>query len=134
MTFTEKIRNYFAGRKRRKLLAECKSLRHAEDDLLSEEQKREFDAVIDGLAHSEAPHDEAMATAREGMGRIKLSIRHPGVRELLDLLLVVGAVAAVVIAVRLVILCFPVIVGVLTLLFLGYATCVGLAHIGSGRG
>ena len=47
---------------------------------------------------------------------------------------VIGAVAAVVIAVKLVILCFPVIVGVLTLLFLGYATCVGLAHIGSGRG
>ena len=94
MTFTEKIKNYFAGRKRRKLLSEYKSLRHAEDDLLSVEQKREFDAVIDGLANSDAPHAEAMAAAREGLARVKLNIPHPGVRELLDLLLVVGAVAA----------------------------------------
>lgn len=94
MTFTEKIKNYFAGRKRRKLLSEYKSLRHAEDDLLSVEQKREFDAVIEDLANSGAPHREAMAAAREGLARVKLNIPHPGVRELLDLLLVVGAVAA----------------------------------------
>ena len=94
MTFTEKIKNFFAGRKRRKLLAEYKSLRHAEDDLLDEESKREFDAVIDELAHSELPHQEAMAAARAGLSRIDLGIRHPAIRELLDLLLVVGAVAA----------------------------------------
>ena len=94
MTFTEKISNFFAGRRRRKLLSEYKSLRHAEDDRLDEARKREFDAVIDELAHSELPHREAMAAARADFARIDLGIRHPGVRELLDLLLVVGAVAA----------------------------------------
>ena len=94
MTFTEKIKNFFAGRKRRKLLAEYKSLRHAEDDLLDEEQKREFDAVIEILAHSDAPHANAMAAAREGFARIDLGIKHRAVRDILDLVLVVGAVAA----------------------------------------
>ena len=94
MTFRDKVKNCFAGRKRRKLLSGYRSLRHAEDDLLSDEQKRDFDAVIDELAHSDAPHEEAMAAARDGMTRVKLDIRHPAVRELLDLLLVVGAVAA----------------------------------------
>ena len=94
MTFTEKIKNFFAGRKRRKLLAEYKSLRHAEDDLLDEEQKREFDAVIEILAHSDAPHANAMAAAREGFARIDLGIKHRVVRDILDLVLVVGAVAA----------------------------------------
>ena len=94
MTSGNRIKNYFAARKRRKLLVEYKSLRHAEDDLLSEEQKREFDAVIDDLAHSELPHREAMAAARAGFSRIDLGIRHPAIRELLDLVLVVGAVAA----------------------------------------
>lgn len=46
----------------------------------------------------------------------------------------IGAIAAVVIAVKLVIFFFPVIVGLLALLFLGYAMCVGLARIGSDRG
>ena len=94
MTFPERIENFFAGRKRRKLLAEYKSLRHAEDDRLDDERKRQFDAVIDGLEHSELPHKEAMAAARGALARIDLGIRHPFVRELLDLVLVVGAVAA----------------------------------------
>ena len=94
MTFRDKVKQYFACRKRRKLLSGYRSLRHAEDDLLSDEQKRDFDAVIDELAHSDAPPEEAMAAARESMGKLDLGIRHPAVREILDLLLVVGAVAA----------------------------------------
>ena len=94
MTFTEKLKNFFARRKRRKLLAEYKSLRHAEDDRLDEEQKREFDAVIEILANSDAPHANAMAAAREGFARIDLGIKHRAVRDILDLVLVVGAVAA----------------------------------------
>ena len=47
---------------------------------------------------------------------------------------VIGAIAAVVVAVKLIILFFPIIVGLLTLSFLGYAMCVGLVRIGSGRG
>lgn len=94
MNFTEKIRDFFAGRKRRKLLAEYKTLRHASDDLLDDDRKKEFDALIDDLAHSPAPHREAMATARGALAKIDLGIRNPAIRDILDLLLVVGAVAA----------------------------------------
>jgi len=94
MTFAERIKHLFAERKRRKLLAEYKSLRHAEDDLLSEDDKLKFDALIDDLAHSDATPETAVATARGALAAIRLSIRHPAVRDLLDLLLVVGAVAA----------------------------------------
>ena len=46
---------------------------------------------------------------------------------------VIGAVAAIIFAVQLVIAFFPVILGLAVLLFLGYALCVGLAHIVCGR-
>ena len=88
------LKKFFAVRKRRKLLAEYKSLRHAEDDLLSEEQKRGFDALLDELEHSDAPPESAMAAARASLAKVGLNIRFPVLREILDLLLVVGAVAA----------------------------------------
>jgi len=94
MTFTERLKNYFAVRKRRKLLAEYRTLRHAEDDLLDDDRKRDFDALLDELAHSDAPPEAAMAAARGKLAKLRLSIRHPAVRDILDLLLVVGAVAA----------------------------------------
>lgn len=94
MTFTERIRNHFAVRKRRKLLAEYRMLRHTEDDLLNDNQRRDFDALLDELEHSDAPPEAAMAAVRSGLARVKLDIRHPAVRDILDLLLVVGAVAA----------------------------------------
>ena len=94
MTFKEKVKNYFAVRRRRKLLAEYRSLRHAEDDVLGEEQKRDFDALLDELEHSDLPPEAAMAAASDKLTKIRLSVRHPAVREILDLLLVVGAVAA----------------------------------------
>lgn len=46
---------------------------------------------------------------------------------------VIGAIAAIIIAVQLVIAFFPVILGLAVLLFLGYALCVGLIQIGTGR-
>lgn len=94
MTFTEKIKRYFAVRKRRKLLAEYRTLRHAEDDVLDDDRKRDFDALLDELEHSDAPPEAAMAAANARLAKIRLSIRYPAVREILDLLLVVGAVAA----------------------------------------
>ena len=88
------MKNLFAVRRRRKLLAEYRMLRHAEDDLLDEGQKRDFDALLDELEHSDAPPEAAMATARAGLAKVGLNIRCPALRDILDLLLVVGAVAA----------------------------------------
>lgn len=84
---------YFRHRKRRKVLAELRTLRHAEDDLLDDRKKREFDALIRELAESPAPDREAVAAARRALARIDLGMKHPALREFLDLVLVVGAVA-----------------------------------------
>ena len=84
-----------SGRRgRRKLLAELRTLRHAEDDRLDDARRREFDALLDELEKSPAPHREAVAAARARFGKLDLGIRHRALREFLDLLLVVGAVAA----------------------------------------
>jgi len=55
------------------------------------------------------------------------------VGSLLCAIPVIGAVAAVVLAVKLVIAFFPVILGLAVLLFLGYALAAGLVRIGSGK-
>ena len=94
MSFADRFNSFFDRRKRRKLLAELRTLRHAEDDLLDDVKRREFDALLENLACSPAPHREAMAAARGRLGKLDLGIRHPALREFLDLLLVVGAVAA----------------------------------------
>ena len=93
MTVTDRIRNWFSRRKRRKTLAELRTLRHAEDDRLAPEQRRDFDALLETLATSPAPDREAVAAARGALRKLDLGIRHPAVREFLDLILVVGAVA-----------------------------------------
>ncbi len=90
---TDALKNFFSRRKRRKVLAELRTLRHAEDDLLNAEQRRSFDALLDTLATSPASDREAVATARGALRKIDLGIRHPAMREFLDLILVVGAVA-----------------------------------------
>ena len=46
---------------------------------------------------------------------------------------VIGAIVAVVLAVKLIIAFFPVILGLAVLLFLGYALVVGLIQIGTGN-
>ncbi len=53
--------------------------------------------------------------------------------RLLTAVPIIGAVAAVIFAVKLVIAFFPVILRLAVLLFLGYALCVGLIQIGTGR-
>ena len=88
-----RILEHFSHRKKRKLLAELRTLRHAEDDRLDDKKKREFDALIAELAASTVPDREAMAEARRKLARIDLGIKHPAMRDILDLLLVVGAVA-----------------------------------------
>ena len=93
MGMAERVWEYFRHRKRRKLLAELRSLRHAEDDRLDERRKKDFDALISELADSAAPDREATAAARAALSRLDLGIRHPALREFLDLVLVVGAVA-----------------------------------------
>ena len=94
MSLLKRFKNFSDGRRRRKLLADLRTLRHAEDDLLDDAKKREFDALLSELADSPAPPREAVAAARGRFGKLDLGIRHPALREFLDLLLVVGAVAA----------------------------------------
>ena len=84
--------DFFNKRKKRKFLSELRARRHADDDLLTPAQKEEFDGVIAAFAGSD-PKDfkNAAAAALEKTGRIV-----PGytwIRNLLDLLIVVGAVA-----------------------------------------
>ena len=55
------------------------------------------------------------------------------VGSLLCAIPVIGAVAATIFAIQIVIAFFPVILGLAVLLFLGYALCVGLDRIGSGN-
>ncbi len=84
----------FLARRRRKYLSELRSLRHAEDDLLTPELRRDFDRVIADL--EAAPGTESAAAivrARREFGRLRLPTRYGSIRNWLDLLAVVGAVA-----------------------------------------
>ena len=82
----------FTKRKKKKLLDEFKARRHAEDDLLTPEARRAFDEVIADFAASPLPEfKSAAAAAQERIDRI---VRPwSWIRNLLDLLIVVGAVA-----------------------------------------
>ncbi len=93
MKWIDGIAGYFRHRKRRRRLAELRTLRHAEDDLLNDGQRREFDAILAQLDASPAPDAEAMAAARKALVKVRPPLRHPALRDFLDLLLVVGAVA-----------------------------------------
>ncbi|MBR7139569.1 MAG: signal peptidase I [Lentisphaeria bacterium] len=83
---------FFAKRKKRKLLGEFKARRHAEDDLLTPEKRQQFDALIAEFAASD-PRElkSAAAAAEEKMNAIVPP--YSWIRNLLDLLIVVGAVA-----------------------------------------
>ena len=87
------LRNWLKHRKRRKFLRELRTMRHAEDDILSPEDRRDFDALIERLAASGASDREAISEAKTALAKIDHGLRSPALRELLDLLLVVGAVA-----------------------------------------
>ncbi|MBO5792675.1 MAG: signal peptidase I [Lentisphaeria bacterium] len=83
---------FFIKRKKRKLLDEFKARRHAEDDLLTPEKRQAFDALIAEFAASDPKElKSAAAIAEEKMLRIVKP--YSWIRNLLDLLIVVGAVA-----------------------------------------
>ena len=79
-------------RKKKKFLGELKARRHAEDDLLSNEQKAAFDALIADYALSD-PKEFKSVSARTEEKLKKILPPYSWLRNLLDLLIVVGAVA-----------------------------------------
>ena len=82
----------FTRRKKKKLLEEFKARRHAEDDLLTPDERQAFDEIIADFAAS--PLSEFKRASEAAQARL-LSIVRPysWIRNLLDLLIVVGAVA-----------------------------------------
>ncbi len=86
------ISRYFRTRRRRKYLAERVSIRRAGDDLFSESQRAEFDRILADLKTEKDPV-QAVKTAEKRMEKISLPWNTSSLRNLLDLFLVVGAVA-----------------------------------------
>jgi len=88
---------FFERRRHRKFVAELRASRHMWDDLLSPADRRRFDALIAECADAASGSPDALPAARraamEALRKVDVPDRHPKVRELLDLLLVVGAVA-----------------------------------------
>ena len=84
--------NFLLKRKQRKLLAELKTRRHAEDDLLSPALRHDFDAIISDLENSEAT-PAAMKSARDRFASLQLPFKRGAMFAFLDLIVVVGAVA-----------------------------------------
>lgn len=85
---------FFIKRNRRKYLRELEICRHAEDDQLTPKARRDFDAIISNLAN--APVDkipEAMVVAKRDFSKLSFVTNYGKIRNLLDLLLVVGSVA-----------------------------------------
>lgn len=83
---------FFAEHRRKKFLRQLKTLRHAEDDRLAGNLKTEFDAIISQLG-TDADPLSAYNNAASSMKKLKLPGNYGFLRNLLDLLLVVGAVA-----------------------------------------
>lgn len=83
---------FLLKRKQRKLLAELKNRRHAEDDLLSPALRDDFDKVISELENS-TPGNEAIKRANEQYNALPLPFKRGTMFAILDLVIVVGAVA-----------------------------------------
>ncbi len=84
--------DFFNKRKKRKFLSELRARRHAEDDLLTPAQKEAFDGVIAAFADSD-PKDFKNAAAAAVERSKRIVPPYTWLRNLLDLLIVVGAVA-----------------------------------------
>ena len=91
---------FLARRTHRKFLGELRAGRHMWDDLLTPDDRRRFDALIADCAAAGKREDaspaelrEARRVAAEALRGVRVPDPHPGVREFLDLVLVVGAVA-----------------------------------------
>ena len=90
--------NFFARRKAKKTLRKFREgvalLRHADDDILSESQKQSLDALIADAKQAETACDSAaLPGMNERFSRIVPPRRFPRLREWLDIIAVVGAVA-----------------------------------------
>ena len=84
--------DFFYRRKKKKILAEFRARRHAEDDLLTPAQRQEFDAVIAEFADSPLrEYKKAAAAAEEKICAVVP--KYTWIRNFLDLIIVVGAVA-----------------------------------------
>ena len=82
----------FDRRKKKKILSEFRARRHAEDDLLTPAQRQNFDVLIAGFAESPLrEYKKAAAAAEEKM--YSIVPRYSWMRNFLDLIIVVGAVA-----------------------------------------
>lgn len=83
---------FFTNKKKefKKWLSGAKLRRHAEDDLLTEKQRTELDALLAEAGNSGCEKHQELQNRFE---KILPRYRHAGIRELLDLLVVVGAVA-----------------------------------------
>ena len=84
--------NFLLKRKQRKLIAELKTRRHAEDDLLSPALRHDFDELISELETSPADNG-VLKKAREKYSLLQLPEKRGTMFALLDLIIVVGAVA-----------------------------------------
>ena len=86
------IFDYFKNRKKKKLLSEIKARRHAEDDLLTPAERAAFDELIAEFAAS--PLQELKKASETAEAKMHKIVRpYTSIRNLLDLLIVVGAVA-----------------------------------------
>ena len=74
----------------KKWLSTAELRRHAEDDLLNDRQRTELDELLAAAKNGKA---EELRMFRERYEKILPRYRHAGIRELLDLIVVVGAVA-----------------------------------------
>lgn len=83
---------FLLKRKQRKLIAELKNRRHAEDDLLSPALRHEFDEIIHDLETS-SPEKDSIDRANERFNALALPFKRGTMFAILDLLAVVGAVA-----------------------------------------
>ena len=83
---------FLLKRKQCKLIAELKTRRHAEDDLLSPALRHDFDLIISDLERSEAT-PAAMKSARDRFASLHLPVKRGAMFAFLDLVAVVGAVA-----------------------------------------
>lgn len=84
--------DFFIRRKKRKFLSELRARRHAEDDLLTEEQRNTFDEAIKKFADSDI-HDFKRSAAKAENDIRAVIPDYSRIRNILDLLIVVGAVA-----------------------------------------
>ena len=83
---------FFDERKRKKYAKNLSALRRSQDDLLPGPEKERFDAIIRELVSEPDPR-RAVAAAEKAMRSVDLHGNFGWLRNLLDLLLVVGAVA-----------------------------------------